>query len=119
LLCGAALHLRVEDLKFTHNEILVRDGASDKDQMTMLPAVAKPKRLVYEDGVRRLHERDTAEGFGRVYLPHALARKYPNADREWGWQDVFPARGRSLDPRSQVVRRHPVEPSLQSMSTGE
>jgi hypothetical protein len=119
LLCGAGLHLRVEDLKFTHNEILVRDGESDKDQMTMLPGVAKPKRPVYVDGARRLHDRDTAEGFGRVYLPDALARKYPNADRAWGWQEVFPPRGRSLDPRSQAVRRHPVEPSLQSMSTWE
>jgi len=56
--------------------------------------------------VKLLHEQDVAEGFGRVYLPHALARKYPNADREWGWQWAFPSARRSIDPRSQAVRRH-------------
>jgi len=58
--------------------------------------------------VKLLHEQDLAEGFGRVYLPHALARKCPNADREWGWQYVFPAAGRSKDPRTGTLRRHHV-----------
>jgi integrase len=56
--------------------------------------------------VRTLHKSDLAEGFGRVYLPHALDRKYQNADREWGWQYVFPSQNRSEDPRSDVIRRH-------------
>jgi integrase len=64
--------------------------------------------------VKTLHEKDLADGFGRVYLPYALSRKYPSADREWGWQYVFPASVRSTDPRSGAVRRHHVfEQNLQ------
>jgi hypothetical protein len=63
-------------------------------------------------GGRRLHERDLADGFGRVYLPHALERKYPHADREWGWQYVFPAATRRRDPRSRVLRRHPLQETV-------
>ncbi|MGH8500637.1 MAG: tyrosine-type recombinase/integrase, partial [Methylococcales bacterium] len=58
------------------------------------------------ESVRNLHEKDLADGFGRVYLPYALERKYPNGSKEWGWQYVFPAQKRSLDPRSGIVRRH-------------
>jgi integron integrase len=101
-----ALRLRVKDLEFGRGELLVREGKGDKDRVTMLPAVARHPLLVHLDGVRQLHERDLAEGYGRVYLPHALERKYPHADREWGWQYVFPAASRSRDPRSGVIRRH-------------
>jgi len=59
-----------------------------------------------------LHEQDLKEGFGRVYLPFALARKYPNAEREWDWQYVFPAKKRSIDPRSGIERRHHVDASV-------
>jgi integron integrase len=101
-----ALRLRIKDLEFGRGGIVVREGKGDKDRVTLLPAVARQPLLVHLERVRRLHERDLAEGFGRVYLPHALERKYPHADREWGWQYVFPAATRSRDPRSGVVRRH-------------
>jgi integrase len=72
----------------------------------MLPAaVAEPLRE-YLLAVRALHREDLAQGYGEVYLPHALDRKYPNAGREWGWQCVFPAGNRSVDPRSGAIRRH-------------
>jgi integrase len=76
-----------------------------------------PKRLIepLRDHLARVkvrHERDLEEGFGRVYLPFALERKYPNADREWGWQYVFPSSRRSIDPRSGVERRHHVNPEV-------
>jgi integron integrase len=101
-----ALRLRVHDCDLVRNEILVRAGKGDKDRRTMLPLVAKDLLIAHLDGVRALHRRDLEGGFGRVWLPEALARKYPNADREWGWQYVFPARGRSVDPRSGIERRH-------------
>ena len=100
------VRLRVKDVDFGQMQILVRDGKGDKDRVTMLPrSLVEPLRehLVK---VRVLHRKDIAEGFGEVYLPYALDRKYPNAGREWGWQYVFPSTKRSVDPRSGVVRRH-------------
>jgi len=85
------LRLRVKDIDFTRNEILVREGKGNKDRVTMLPAGVKDSLTTHLDDVRRLHERDLKAGLGRVQLPDALARKYPNANREWGWQWVFPA----------------------------
>ena len=76
------LRLRVKDIDLTRNEILVREGKGNKDRVTMLPAAVKEPLLSNLDRVRRLHERDVKAGFGRVQLPSALARKYPNADRE-------------------------------------
>ena len=100
------LRLRVKDLEFDRGEILVRDGKGNKDRITMLPrSLVEPLRT-HLARVRSLHERDIGDGFGRVYLPFALDRKYPNADLEWGWQYVFPATRRSVDPRSGVERRH-------------
>jgi integrase len=96
----------VKDLDFTRGEIVVREGKGDQDRLTMLPAVARHPLLVQLERVRELQQRDVAEGFGRVYLPDALARKYPHADRHGGWQYVFPAAARSRDPRSGVIRRH-------------
>ncbi len=84
------LRLRIKDVDFTRNEIIVREGKGNKDRMTMLPAAVKEPLLRHLGRVRRLHERDVRAGLGRVRLPGALARKYPNADREWGWQWVFP-----------------------------
>ena len=101
-----ALRLRVKDVEFSRNEIIVREGKGFKDRVTMLPnSVAEALRLHLES-VRRLHAEDLAAGFGEVYLPFALDRKYPNAGREWAWQYVFPAGNRSVDPRSGVIRRH-------------
>jgi len=112
LLYGAGLRLmecvrlRVKDLDFEYRQITVRDGKGQKDRLTMLPdALAGPLRTHLAD-VKILHEQDLQEGFGNVYLPFALERKYPNAGREWGWQYVFPASQRSIDPRSNIERRH-------------
>jgi integron integrase len=103
-----ALRLRVKDLDLERHQIVVREAKGDKDRVTMLPEKLKLELQRHLARVRMLHEEDVAEGGGRVYLPHALARKYPNADREWGWQWVFPADQLSKDPRSGAVRRHHV-----------
>jgi integron integrase len=102
------LRLRVKDVDFERNQIVVREGKGDKDRVTMLPDKLKLELQRHLERVRLLHEKDMAEGLGRVYLPHALDRKYPNADLEWVWQWVFPANGLSKDPRTGLVRRHHV-----------
>ena len=94
------LRLRVKDLDFTTNHIVVREGKGDKDRITMLPTVVKGPLTVHLTQVRALHQRDLERGFGRVALPDALNRKYRNAACEWGWQWVFPASQISVDPRS-------------------
>lgn len=100
------LRLRVKDVDFARREVLVRDGKGMKDRVTLLPErLDKPLRQ-HLAWVKALHERDVMEGRGEVYLPFALARKYPKAPWEWGWQYVFPASGFSRDPRSGAVRRH-------------
>ena len=102
------LRLRVKDVDFGRGEILVRDGKGAKDRVTMLPARLVPELREHLMRVRELHGRDLAAGYGEVYLPYALDRKYPSAGREWGWQYVFPSANLSVDPRSGVVRRHHV-----------
>ncbi len=98
--------LRVNDVDFNANSIFVRGGKGDKDRATVLPqAVIEPLKE-HLKGVRELHEQDLAKGHGEVYLPEALARKYPQAGTEWRWQYVFPASNLSVDPRSGKVRRH-------------
>ncbi|MDL2716823.1 MAG: integron integrase, partial [Acidobacteriota bacterium] len=104
------LRLRVKDVDFGLNQILVRDGKGMKDRLTMLPAALREPLRRHLAAVRTMHEADLREGFGSVYLPDALARKYPSAAKWWGWQWVFPARERSLDPRApqneKEKRRH-------------
>ena len=101
-----AVRLRVKDLDFEYMEILVRDGKGEKDRRTILPCpLAEPLRRHLER-VKLLHDKDLGEGFGEVYLPYALARKYPSAAKEWAWQYVFPSAKLSADPRSGVTRRH-------------
>jgi len=100
------LRLRVKDVDFERNQIVVRGGKGNKDRVTMLPEKLKPELERHLARVRLLHEQDLRAGFGEVYLPEGLARKYPNAAKEWGWQWVFPSRSRSRDPRSGKVRRH-------------
>ncbi len=105
------LRLRVKDLDFTYCTITVRDGKGEKDRITLLPqSLVEPLRKHLEE-VRRLHRQDLARGYGAVYLPDALARKYPNAEREWGWQWVFPSPRFSADPRSGTIRRHHLDPA--------
>jgi len=106
------LRLRVKDIDFDANQIVVREGKGDKDRVTMLPAIAKAPLAAHRERVRTLHQRDLEQGFGRVYLPNALQRKYPLADREWGWQWVFPASRVGVDPRSGEQRRHHLDESV-------
>jgi integron integrase len=100
------LRLRVKDVDFGLGQLVVRDGKGQKDRVTMLPDAARGALAIHISEVRRLHARDLAEGFGRVWLPDALARKAPDAATLWGWQWVFPAASRSRDPRSGAERRH-------------
>lgn len=100
------VRLRVKDVEFSRHEIVVREGKGNKDRVTMLPVALAAPLKQHLERVKALHEKDLADGYGEVYLPNALARKYPNAGREWGWQYVFPSRVLSKDPRSNVVRRH-------------
>jgi integron integrase len=101
-----AMRLRVKDIDFARREIIVRDGKGAKDRMTMLPnGLAAPLKLHLIEAART-HRIDLDKGFGNVYLPYAIARKYPTASREWCWQYVFPADRRSIDPRTGIERRH-------------
>jgi integron integrase len=108
------LRLRVKDLDFARRELVVRDGKGMKDRVTVLPTPLVEPLQAHLVKVRQIHADDLANGYGAVYLPFALERKYPNANREWAWQYVFPAERRTPDPRSAEVRRHHVgETSLQ------
>ena len=116
LLYGAGLRLqeclmlRVKDMDFAYRQIVVRDGKGGKDRVTMLPENLVQPLQVHLGRVRRLHQRDLQAGCGEVWLPHALARKYPRAGYEWGWQFVFPSGNRSPDPETGVIRRHHIYP---------
>jgi len=108
------LRLRVQDVDFGQGLIVVRGGKGGKDRTTLLPRNLQDALQRQIAAVKVLHHQDLEEGFGEVYLPEALARKYPNAMRESGWQWVFPARKRSLDPRSgREMRHHVLESGLQ------
>jgi integron integrase len=100
------LRLRVKDIDFSLNQIVVRDGKGKKDRITVLPEGIKPDIEAHLKWVQRIHQQDLRVGYGRVYLPYALAKKYPNADKQWGWQYVFPSKTLSDDPRSGIKRRH-------------
>jgi len=102
------LRLRVKDVDFARGQITVRAGKGDKDRITLLPASLVTDLQAHLAERRRWHDKDLALGMADVELPHALARKYPNAGREWGWQYVFAAAGYSTDPRTGVIRRHHV-----------
>lgn len=106
------MRLRVKDLEFSRCAIIVRDGKGAKDRVVTLPdEVAEPLQR-HLGWSRTLHEKDLAAGLGSVHLPFALARKYPNAGREWGWQYVFPSNRTSIDPHSGVERRHHIDESV-------
>jgi integrase len=85
------LRLRVKDIDFSTNQIVVRAGKGDKDRHTMLPAAVKEPLAKHLELIKRQHQRDLKRGLGRVALPNALERKYPNAGKDWVWQWVFPA----------------------------
>ena len=118
LLYGAGLRLlecltiRVKDIDFVRNELVVRDGKGQKDRVTMLPEAVKEPLKFHLLNVKGLHERDLVQGAGRVVLPDAMERKYPNASREWGWQWVFPAASRYVDRETGIERRHHLHESV-------
>lgn len=106
------LRLRVKDIDFTRSEIVVRQGKGDKDRVTMMAAAVKEPLRKHLERVRRLHERDLRRGLGRVQLPDALERKYPNANQEWGWQWIFPAARICDDPRFGPPQRYRLHESV-------
>lgn len=108
------LSLRVKDIDFGSNNIFVRGGKGNKDRTTMLPLRLIPALKQQIGHVERLHAQDIIDGYGEVYLPDALNRKYPSAAKETAWQFLFPSTKIGKDPRSGVLRRHHLHPSALS-----
>ena len=108
------LSLRIKDIDFDSNNILVRSGKGNKDRSTMLPQRLIPQLKHQIKYVVLLHTQDTEDGYGKVYMPDALGRKYPNAARETAWQFLFPSSRVGKDPRSGVIRRHHLHPTALS-----
>jgi integron integrase len=106
------LRLRVHDIDFERNELTVRNGKGAKDRVTMLPASLKVPLRSQLDAARRIHRCDLDEGWGRVVMPEALDRKYPNASAEWGWQWVFPQRKRWKNTRTGEQGRHHIHETV-------
>ena len=112
LMYGAGLRiseccrLRVQDIDFEMNMIVIRKSKGNKDRTTLLPKVTTDRLRQQIELVKNLHQTDLNNGYGEVYLPYALARKYPNAPKELAWQYIFPSSNLSTDPRSTVKRRH-------------
>ncbi|NJK49030.1 integron integrase [Candidatus Gracilibacteria bacterium] len=100
------LQLRVKDLDFAQEQLIVRDAKGMESRVTMLPTSLIEELKFHLEIVKRLHQQDLEKGYGSVYLPFALERKYKNADREWIWQFIFPSDRISQDPRSKIIRRH-------------
>ena len=101
-----SLQLRIKDIDFGYNQITVRDSKGEKDRITMLPKKIIEPLKNHLDKVKEIHIEDLKNGYGNVYLPYAIERKYPNAKYDWGWQYVFPATKISTDPRTGIKRRH-------------
>ncbi|MBN1380680.1 MAG: integron integrase [Deltaproteobacteria bacterium] len=104
--------LRVQDIDFGMNTIHIRASKGDNDRVTMMPQIVREPLRKHMEDVKLMHDQDTAKGFGEVYLPDGLDRKYPKAPSKWGWQYVFPAASLSVDPQSGKVRRHHISPSV-------
>ena len=107
------VRLRVQDVDFAVGQITVRDGEGEKDRVTMLPATLLEPLQEQLARARKLYDADVRAGSANVYLPYALARKYPDAPRQWEWQWAFPAAKLSVDPRGGLRRRHIGEETLQ------
>jgi integron integrase len=103
-----ALRLRVKDVDFARSQVIVRGGKGDKDRVTMLPESLKEALRAQLHRVHELHEKDLGAGYGEAWLPGTLRAKWPKAGREWAWQWVFPSAELSLDPETNVRRRHHV-----------
>ena len=107
-----ALRLRVHDIDYDLKQITVRSGKGNKDRVTPFPVSVAPLLQSHLTRVKAIHEKDITDGYGAVYLPYALERKYPNAAKEWQWQYVFPSGSLSRDPISGLTRRHHIDPSV-------
>ena len=107
-----AVRLRVQDVDFNYKQITVRSGKGNKDRVTTFSSSLMSQLKEHLQRVQLIHDKDLQDGYGCVYLPHALSKKYPNAEKEWGWQYVFPARNLSTDPRSGITRRHHIDQSV-------
>jgi len=118
LLYGAGLRLmeccrlRIKDIDFSRNEVVVRSGKGNKDRYTMLPSAVQDSLIQHLRRVKSQHDEDLRNGLGRVALPNALDRKYPNAGKEWGWQWVFPATSHYTDRSTGEKRRHHLHESV-------
>lgn len=118
LLYGAGLRLmeccrlRIKDIDFSRNEVVVRSGKGNKDRYTMLPSAVRDSLMQHLRAVKSQHDEDLKNGLGRVSLPNALDRKYPNAGKEWGWQWVFPATSHYADTATGEKRRHHLHESV-------
>jgi len=106
------LRLRIQDVDFARNEITVRDGKGSKDRVTMLPASVKTPLRKHLQTAKQIHEKDLTDGWGRVHMPYALGRKYPNASSDWRWQMVFPQESRWRNRETGEQGRHHVDESL-------
>lgn len=106
------LRLRVQDLDFFRNEIFIRDGKGAKDRITMMPESIRVPLQEHLKYVKKIHEKDLTEGWGRVQMPGALERKFPNASKQWRWQWVFPQENRWKNPTSEEQGRHHVHESI-------
>jgi integron integrase len=106
------LRLRVKDIDFAQSQLVIRDAKGNKDRLTVLPQLLLAPLQAHLLQVKQTFQDDLALGYGAVYLPSALERKYPHANREWKWQYVFPAKQRSVDPRSGIVRRHHLDDGI-------
>jgi len=100
------IRLRIQDVDFAQNQLLVRDGKGRKDRVALLPEICRESLQQQIADARRIHTQDLEQGHGKVWLPGALAKKYPGAASDWRWQYVFPATRLSVDPESGIVRRH-------------
>jgi integron integrase len=107
-----ASRLRVQDVDYDFKQITVRSGKGNKDRVTTFSAQLMPSLKSHLQRVKLIHDEDLKAGYGSVYLPYALSRKYKNADKEWGWQYVFPSRSIAVDPRSGIQRRHHIDHSV-------
>jgi integron integrase len=106
------LRMRVKDIELTNNQIIIRDGKGGKDRVTMLPELVKEALKAKIEDVRKLHLKDLKKGFGEVYLPYALERKYPNANKEFKWQYIFYAESLSINPKTRKLQRHHINESV-------
>lgn len=105
------VRLRVHDVDFDYKQISVRSGKGNKDRVTPFSSGLMPEFKQHLQRVKLIHDKDLLDGYGAVYLPYALNKKYINAEKEWGWQYTFPSKKLALDPRSDVIRRHHLDPS--------